>query len=78
MIFILSILLFVMSQIVTVASRRVVVRDKDHQIIGDAWIPHDYGTHQFLSFSLMVVCGIQFWTVLHIGRNTDDTESNEV
>ena len=68
LIFVVSVLLFVSSQFVTVASRRVQVRDKGGQIVGEAWVPHDYGTHQFLSVSLMVLSGIQFWTIRYIGK----------
>jgi hypothetical protein len=74
LIFILSGFLFVTSQFVTVASRRVQVRDKGGQIIGEAWIPHDYGTHQFLSISLMVLSGIQFWTIRHFGKAAYDSQ----
>jgi hypothetical protein len=50
------------------------VRDKGGQIIGEAWIPHDYGTHQFLSISLMVLSGIQFWTIRHFGKAAYDSQ----
>lgn len=66
--FFIALLLFVFSQVVTVASRRVEVRDKQHQIIGEAWIPHDYSNDIFTSFSFLVLSGIQFWLIQSIGR----------
>jgi hypothetical protein len=66
--FCLALLLFVFSQIVTVASRRVDVRDQQGQIIGNAWIPHDYGSDTFTSLSWMVLSGIQFWIIKSIGK----------
>jgi hypothetical protein len=68
---IISVLLFVFSQVVTVAARRVQVRDKEGHIIGEAWIPHDYGTNQFLSMAIMIMSGIQLWTIVIIGRSDD-------
>lgn len=67
-VFFLALLLFVFSQVVTVASRRVEVRDHQGQIIGDAWIPHDYGSDIFTSFSWLVLSGIQFWMIQTIGK----------
>jgi len=74
LIFGLSVLLFVSCQLVDVASRRVQVRDKAGQIVGEAWIRHDYGTDQFVSLSLMILSGIQFWTVLYFGKIAHDPQ----
>ena len=56
------------SPIVTVASRKVQVRDKAGQVIGEAWIPHDYSTDEFIISSLMVLSGLQLWAVLNLGK----------
>jgi hypothetical protein len=74
LIFVLSVLLFVSCQLVDVASRRVQVRDKAGQIVGEAWIPHDYGTDQFVCLSMMILSGIQFWTVLYFGKVAHDRQ----
>ena len=73
-IFVLSAFLFVSSQLVTVASRRVQVRDKRGEIIVEAWIPHDYGTSQFVCLTILVLSGIQVWTVLHFGKAAHDSQ----
>jgi hypothetical protein len=74
LVFLVSILLFIGSQVVTVAARRVPVRNRDGQIIGEAWIPHDYGTSQFLSLALMILSGIQLWTVTIVGKIDDKSK----
>jgi hypothetical protein len=71
LVFLVSILLFVASEVVTVAARRVQVRNTDGEIIGEAWIPHDYGTSQLLSLAVMILSGIQLWSVIII-RNIDE------
>jgi hypothetical protein len=71
LVFFVSILLFVASEVVTVAARRVQVRSTDGEIIGEAWIPHDYGTSQLLSLAVMILSGIQLWSVIII-RNIDE------
>ncbi len=68
LVFLLAVLLFIVSQVVTVASRRVKVRDQQGQIIGTADIPHDYGSDMFTSFAWLVLSGIQFWTIQIIGN----------
>lgn len=71
LVFFVSILLFVASEVVTVAARRVQVRSTDGEIIGEAWIPHDYGTSQLLSLAVMILSGIQLWSVIII-RSIDE------
>jgi hypothetical protein len=66
--FFMALLLFVFSQVVTVASRRVEVRDKKHHVIGEAWIPHEYGTDISTSVCFLVLSGIQFWAILLVGK----------
>lgn len=66
--FLLAVLLFAFSQIVTVASRRVDVRDRQDQVVGEVWVPHDYGTNTFTSFCFLVLSGIQFWTIWLVGK----------
>lgn len=66
--FLVALLLFILSQAVTVASRRVPVRDSQHQIIGEVWIPHDYGSDTYMSFGFLVLSGIQFWMVCVLGK----------
>ena len=66
--FLLALLIFALSQVVTVASRHIEVRNKENQIIGDVWIPHDYGSSQFLMFSLTVLSGMQFAGLHIIGK----------
>ena len=68
LIFAFAVIIFVSSQIVTVASRHIEVRNEKNEIIGDAWIPHDYGTDQFISLAIMILSGIQFWTIRNIGN----------
>jgi predicted secreted hydrolase len=67
-------LLFGFSQVVTVASRRVEVRDRQHQVIGEAWIPHDYGSDTFTGFCFMALSGIQFWTIWLVGKQLSSEE----
>ena len=67
-IFVIAVLVFVFSQVVTYASRRVPVRDKDGHVIGEAWIPHDYGADASSAISLAVLSGIQLWTIRTIGK----------
>lgn len=74
LVFVASVLFFALSQVVTVASRRVPVRDKEGQIIGDAWIPHDYVADEFLYAALMVLSGMQLWTIRHIPKGACDTQ----
>ncbi len=64
----MALLLFVFSQVVTVASRRLEVRDAQHQVVGEVWIPHDYNSDTFTSFCFLVLCGIQFWTIWLVGK----------
>ena len=67
--FLLALLVFSFSQVVTVASRRVEVRDLQQQVVGDAWIPHDYGRAAFTSICFVVLSGIPFWMVCFIGKS---------
>ena len=67
-IFLIAVLTFGYSQVVTYASKRVQVRDKDGHVIGEAWIPHDYGADGVLSLWIAVLSGIQLWTVRTIGK----------
>ena len=67
-IFVIAVLMFIFSQVVTYASRRVQVRDNDGHVIGEAWIPHDYAADASSSISIAVLSGIQFWTVRTIGK----------
>jgi hypothetical protein len=66
--FLLSFLFFALSHVVTVASKHVEVRNKEDQVIGDAWISHDYGSDQLLCFSFTVLAGIQFAGLHLVGR----------
>jgi hypothetical protein len=68
--FFMALLLFVFSQVVTVASRRVEVRDRQHQVIGEVWIPHDYESDTFTSFCFLALSGIQFWMICLVGKKT--------
>ena len=67
-IFVIAVLTFIFSQVVTYASRRVQVRDKDGHVIGEAWIPHDYGADVSSSMSIAVLSGVQLWTIRTIGK----------
>jgi len=67
-IFVIAVLAFVFSQVVTYASRRVQVRDRDGHVIGDASIPHDYAADASSSLSIAVLSGIQLWTIRAIGK----------
>jgi hypothetical protein len=67
-IFAIAVLMFIFSQVVTYASRRVQVRDKDGHVIGDTWIPHDYAGDGVSSLSIAVLSGIQLWTIRTIGK----------
>jgi hypothetical protein len=66
--FIVALFLFALSHVVTVASKRVEVTNKEDQVIGEAWISHDYGSDQFLCFSLAVLGGVQFYALRLVGR----------
>jgi hypothetical protein len=67
-IFVIAVLTFIFSQLVTYASRRVQVRDKDGHVIGEAWIPHDYTADASSSMSIAILSGIQLWTIRTIGK----------
>jgi len=67
-IFVIAGLMLIFSQVVTYASRRVQVRDKDGHVVGEAWIPHDYDADACSSISLVVLSGIQLWTIRTIGK----------
>jgi hypothetical protein len=66
--FLVALLLYVSSEVVTYASHRLEVRDKQHQVVGEVWIPHDYASHTFTSFCFLVLSGIQFWTIWLVGK----------
>ena len=62
-------MLFVFSQVVDVVPRRLEVRDRQHQFIGEVRIPHDYDSDTFTSFCFLVLSGLQFWIICLVGRN---------
>ena len=66
--FIVALFLFASSLFVTVASKRVQVTNSNEQVIGEAWVPHDYASDQFLCFSLVVLGGVQFFALRIVGR----------
>lgn len=66
--FLLTLLLFALSLVAPVAPRHIKVRNNENHIIGDAWIPHDYGCNQFLMFSLTVLSGMQLAGLYIIGK----------
>lgn len=70
----LALMLFGFSQVVTVASRRVEVRDRQHQVIGEVWIPHEYESDRLTSFCYLVLSGIQFWTIWLAGKKLPPEE----
>ena len=72
LVFFIVLLVFILSQLVTIAPQRVQVRDQNREIIGEASIPFDYGSSQILLFSLTIISGIQLWTVLTLRRMTSD------
>jgi len=61
-------MLFVTFQLIDVAPRRVQVRDRTHEVIGEASIPHDYGSDLFCSITLLIVSGIQLWLIQSVGK----------
>ena len=68
MVFVIAVITFLSSQSVSVASRKVVVRNDAGEIIGFAWIPHDYGADRFISLAVMILGGIQFWSIRNLGN----------
>jgi hypothetical protein len=68
LIFVIAIFLFVGSQVITFAGRRVPVRNTEGQIIGETWIPHDYGRDQEIYGMFVLLSGLQTWAIFAIGK----------
>jgi hypothetical protein len=68
LIFVIAIFLFVSSQIITFASRRVPIRNNDRQIIGETSIPHDYGFDFKIYGVFVVISGLQSWAIFALGK----------
>ena len=68
LVFVIAVITYLSSQIVSVASRRIPVRNEAGEVIGFASIPHDHGATQFMSLAVMILGGIQFWTIRNIGH----------
>jgi hypothetical protein len=68
LVFIIAIFIFVASQIITFAGHYVSVRNSEGQIIGKAWIPHDYSRDQEIYGMFVVLSGLQTWATFAIGK----------
>jgi len=67
--FFIALLLLASSLFVCIAPQKVNVYDNENKIIGEARIPHSYEDDIFLSIALVVLTGIQFWTILALGKD---------
>jgi len=61
-------LLFSTSFLIDFIPRRIAVVNKEHQVIGEAVISHNYSNDHFLLFSFLILSGIQLWSIHSIGR----------
>jgi ABC-type phosphate transport system permease subunit len=68
LIFVIAILLFISSQFITYAARRLPVTNAEHQIIGETWIPHDYFRDQQIYGIFVVLSGLETWTIFAFGK----------
>lgn len=73
-VFILSLIVFISSHLVSVANRNYPVINDENEIIGRVIIPHDYTKSQFTSLTLMLFSGIQLWTLTHLGKRIRKAE----
>ena len=73
-VFVLSCIFFLSSQLVSVASRTYPVENEENEIIGSVIILHDYTESQFTSLTFMVFSGIQLWTLMHLGKRIREVE----
>ena len=64
----MALLLLITSFFVCVAPIKANVYNNKREIIGEAIIPHDNEKDYFLFFAFTVLTGIQFWTVLVLGK----------
>jgi hypothetical protein len=68
LVFVIAVFLFIGSQIITFAGRRVIVRNIEGQIIGAALVPHDYARDQEIYGMFMVLSGLQTWVIFTIRK----------
>jgi hypothetical protein len=68
LVFVIAIFLFIGSQIITFAGRRVTVRNNGGQVIGETLVPHDYARDQEIYGMFTVLSGLQLWVTCAIGK----------
>jgi hypothetical protein len=66
LIFVIAICLFLHELMFIHPGRQLPVADKDHQVIGEVWIPH---SSDLKAYGLLVaLAGLQMWSILAITR----------
>ena len=71
LVFVVAICLFLHSWIFIIPARNLHVIDKEHQIIGDVWIPYDSSEDLRMYGFFIVLGGLQMWTIFAVGRKHD-------
>ena len=74
LVFFIALVFFLGSQVITVAPRRVEVRNNSHQTIGIALIPYDNVSAGAFTFSILMLSCLQLWLVQRIGLTLTASE----
>lgn len=68
LVFVIAICLFLHSLCFITPARELPVTDKEHQIIGEVWIPYDSrGDLQMFGYCILL-SGLQTWAVFALGK----------
>jgi hypothetical protein len=68
LVFVIAICLFLRSLIFIMPGRHLHVSDKEHQPIGEVWIPYDSSEDLRILGFFIVVSGLQMWTIFQVAK----------
>jgi hypothetical protein len=75
LVFLVAICLFLRSLIFIMPGRHLPVTDKEHQAIGEVWIPGNSIEDLRMYGFFIVLSGLQMWTVFAVGREHDKPDA---
>jgi hypothetical protein len=70
LVFVVAMVFFLHELMFIHPARRLSVTDKDHQVIGEVYVPHDSNNLKIFGF-LVVVSGLQMWVFLSVTKKND-------
>ena len=74
LVFVVAMGLFLHEWIFIHPARHLSVTGKDHQVIGEVYVPHDSSDLKIFGF-LVAVSGLQMWTILSVTKKNDEPDA---